>query len=455
MPRRPDRIPAALLALALAAAAQEARAQGDWTADAAGVTHHIALDALPPPFASRSSSNAPSVISRPSGAELHVPPGFTVQRFAERLAAPRVIRVAPNGDIFVAESIAGRIRLLRAADGAANPAVNRVFATDLDLPFGIAFYPPGPDPQFIYIAENNDVVRFPYQSGDLQPRGPPQTVVAQLSPTAGHHWTRDIAFSADGRQMFVSIGSGSNDAEEMRPLDAEALRARAAKAAPGTPPGAAWGPEQRRAVVMTYTPDGQGARYYATGLRNCAGLAVHPTTGDVWCATNERDGMGNNLPPDYVTRVTDGGFYGWPWYYIGNHEDPWHAHERPDLAGHVALPDVLIQPHSAPLGMTFYQGSGPAAFGPGYAGDAFVALHGSWNRTVRTGYKVVRIHLHNGVPDADEGYEDFMTGFVVDDDHVWGRPVDVAVAHDGALLVTEDANGTIWRIARSGAAAGG
>jgi glucose/arabinose dehydrogenase len=198
---------------------------------------------------------------------------------------------------------------------------------------------------------------------------------------------------------------------------------------------------------MVYAPDGSAGRFYATGLRNCAGLGVQPQTGDVWCATNERDGLGDNLPPDYVTRVTDGGFYGWPWFYIGAHEDPAHLHQRPDLAGSVTVPDVLIQPHSAPLGMTFYTGAGLAAFGADYQGDAFVALHGSWNRAIRTGYKLVRIRLHDGVPTSGAAYEDFMTGFVAGEDYVWGRPVGVAVAHDGALLVTEDANGTIWRIA--------
>ncbi len=440
---------AGVLALGLAGPVQAqdpGHAQdGDWRGDAPGVMHSIAPDALPPPFATRSSSNTPSVIARPAGAMPRVPPGFTVGLFAEGLNAPRIVRVAPNGDIFVAESQSGRIRVLRAADGAARPTLNRLFASGLDLPFGMAFYPPGPDPHFLYIAENNAVLRFPYQSGDLSPRGPAQTVIAKLSPTSGHHWTRDIAFSADGRRMFVSIGSGSNDAEDLPKLDPAALRRHEAE----TAPGAAWGSEERRGAVLEFSPDGTAGRFYATGLRNCVDLAIHPQTGDVWCSTNERDGLGDDLPPDYVTRVTAGAFYGWPWYYIGPHPDPQHPNARPDLAGRVAVPDVLIQPHSAPLAMTFYQGSGSATLGPQYQGDAFVALHGSWNRARRTGYKVVRIHLHDGVPGSG-GYEDFMTGFVADDDHVWGRPVGVAVAHDGALLVTEDGNGTIWRIAPNG-----
>jgi glucose/arabinose dehydrogenase len=445
-----------LLAIALAAPAHAqssapagapfGTSSGDWRADAPGKMHRIVLDALPPPFASNSSNNTPSVVAQPPSARLRVPPGFAVQRFAEGLNAPRIVRVAPNGDIFVAESLAGRIRVLRAADGASRPTLNTVFASGLDLPFGIAFYPPGPDPRFIYVANNNAVIRFPYQSGDLQARGAAETVVAPLSPTTGYHWTRDIAFSADGQHMFVSIGSNSNDAEDMTPIGPEALREHIAR----TAPGAAWGPEERRAVVVDYAPDGGGGRLYATGLRNCVGLAIQPRTGNVWCSTNERDDMGDNLPPDYATRVAAGAFFGWPWYYIGPHEDPRHAHQRPDLAGKITLPDVLIQPHSAPLGMTFYASTGPAAFGADYQGDAFVALHGSWNRATRTGYKIVRIHLQNGVPAAGAGYQDFMTGFVAGDDNVWGRPVGVAVAHDGALLVTEDGNGTIRRIAPTG-----
>jgi glucose/arabinose dehydrogenase len=424
-----------------------AKAQsGDWREDGPGVTHRITLDALPPPFTSRSSSNSPSVVGRPAGATLHVPSGFHVQLFADGLSGPRMVRVAPNGDIFVAESMSGRIKLLRADDGAARPTLNRVFASGLDLPFGMAFYPPGPNPQYLYVAENNAIVRFAYRSGDVAPLGRPQTVVASLSPTSGHHWTRDIAFSADGRRMFVSIGSGSNDAEDLRPMSPAALSQHIAD----TAPGAAWGPEERRAAVLEFSPDGTAARFYATGLRNCVGLAIQPRTNDVWCSTNERDGLGDNLPPDYATRVPAGAFYGWPWYYIGSHPDPRHANERPDLAGSVAQPDVLIQPHSAPLGMVFYQSGGPASFGPQYQGDAFVALHGSWNRAQRTGYKIVRIHLQDGIPQPGAGYQDFLTGFVADDDHVWGRPVGVAVAHDGALLVTEDGNGTLWRISPDG-----
>jgi glucose/arabinose dehydrogenase len=263
---------------------------------------------------------------------------------------------------------------------------------------------------------------------------------------SGGHWTRDVVFSPDGRRMFVSIGSASDNAPRLSGKSAGEIRAW--EGAHGL--GAAWGDEENRADVLAFSPDGGGARSFANGVRNCVGLAVQPQTGDLWCSTNERDGLGDDLPPDFVTRVRDGAFYGWPWYYIGAHEDPRHKGERPDLAAKVTVPDVLLQPHSAPLAMNFYDApaSGTATFPAEYRGDGFVALHGSWNRSKRTGYKVIRIHLDNGAPNGV--YQDFMTGFVVDDRKVWGRPVGVAVAHDGALLVSEDGNGTIWRIAYVG-----
>ena len=193
--------------------------------------------------------------------------------------------------------------------------------------------------------------------------------------------------------------------------------------------------------MLAFDPDGKRPGVFATGIRNCVGLATHPVTGDLYCSTNERDGLGDNLVPDYVTRVREGAFYGWPWFYIGNNEDPKHRGERTDLKGKITVPDVLLQAHSASLGLTFYNGN---QFPPEYSGDGFAAEHGSWNRSKRTGYKVVRIRMKDGVPTGE--YQDFVTGFVVDDSSVWGRPVGVAVAHDGALLVSEDANGTIWRI---------
>jgi glucose/arabinose dehydrogenase len=375
-----------------------------------------------------------------------VPPGFTVRKFASGLQNPRLMRVAPNGDIFIAETGADRIRVLRTVDGADAPSDNQIFAEGLDRPFGIAFYPPGKNPQWVYVANNNSLVRFPYHNGDLQSRGAPQVILPHLVDGNGGHSTRDVAFSRNGKRMFITVGSGSNVAENMRKKSPAEISTW--EATNGL--GAAWGAETHRADILVTDPEGHAPlRAYATGIRNGVTMAVDPQTGGIWVATNERDALGDDLVPDYVTRVTPGGFYGWPWYYLGDHEDPRHAGERPDLAGKVSVPDVLLQSHSAPLELTFYTAThGAAVFPAEYRGDVFVALHGSWNRTLRTGYKVVRVRLDHGVPTGE--YDDFLTGFVVDNNSVWGRPVGVAVAHDGALLVTEDGNHTVWRIAYTG-----
>jgi len=414
-----------------------AAAYGDWRSDAPGVRRKITEADLPAPGASRSAANASSVVARREGALPKAPEGFAVSLFASGLNQPRVVRVAPNGDVFVAESAAGRVTVFSAADGAAKAASAAPFATGLHRPFGIAFYPPGPDPRFVYVAETDRVVRFPYGGGETKAAGPAEVVVPAL-PAGRGHWTRDLAFSADGKTLFVSVGSASNAADEMPDAPPEGVAAFAAKHAPG----AAWGAEDNRANVLAFDPDGGGMKVLATGLRNCAGLTVQPQSGALWCAVNERDALGDDLPPDYATSVKPGAFYGWPWFYIGDHEDPRLKGRRADLAKSVTVPDVLIQAHSAPLGIAFYDG---AQFPAGYHGDAFVALHGSWNRARRTGYKVVRLPFKDGAPTGE--YEDFLTGFVADEASVWGRPVDVAVAHDGALLVTDDAGGAVWRVA--------
>jgi glucose/arabinose dehydrogenase len=449
MPRRVGQIAIAIGVICIGGAATFAAdpprlltgqaAYGDWKADAPGVRRKITAADVPAPYATPAVRETARVIAQPPDARLSVPAGFSVTLFADHLEVPRAIRVAPNGDIFVAESRAGRVRVLRAADGAAKPDQNEVFASGLDQPFGIAFYPPGPDPHFVYVATTGSVVRFPYNSGDLQAGGPVETIVPDLVASGGGHWTRDVAFSADGKRMFVSVGSGSNVAEAMPKNPPEGWVAE-------HPLGPAWGNEAGRADVLVFDPQGQGRRIFAAGIRNCVGLAVEPKTGDVWCSTNERDGLGDNLPPDYLTQVREGAFYGWPWYYIGNHEDPRHQGERPDLASKITVPDVLIQPHSAPLEMAFYEGG---MFPVDYRGSAFAALHGSWNRHLRTGYKIVRAIVKDGAPTGE--YEDFVTGFVTEDGSVWGRPVGVATAKDGALLFSEDGNGTIWRVSYSGA----
>jgi glucose/arabinose dehydrogenase len=413
---------------------------GDYRSDVPGKRHRIAVADLPAPFASPSVRNGPSVVDPPEGATPHVPPRFGVALFAKGLDNPRLVRVAPNGDVFVAESSAGRVRLLRSSDGAAAPDRVEAFAEGLDRPFGMAFYPRGDDPQWLYVANTDSIVRFPYRRGDLHASGPAQTILPRLTGQSGGHWTRDVAFSLDGKTMYVSIGSGSNVAEGA-PARTPSENAAWDKAH-GV--GAEWGDETNRADVLAFDPEGHGGSIFAAGIRNCVGMAVGGS-GDLWCATNERDGLGDNLVPDYVTRVAAHAFFGWPWYYLGANEDPRHAGERPDLRDHVTVPDVLLQPHSAPLQMAFYDG---AMFPDEYRGDAFVACHGSWNRAARTGPKVVRVAMRDGTPTGD--YEDFMTGFVVDAEHVWGRPVGVAVAHDGSLLVTEDGNGTMWRVRYTG-----
>jgi glucose/arabinose dehydrogenase len=435
---------------AAAPAAATSGDPGDWHHAAPGMRHSVVIADLPAPYATASSGNGPKVVSKPGNAVLSVPAGFTVKVFASDLKGPRLLRMAPNGDIFVAETQTGRIHVLRAADGADAPTIDQVYADGLDAPFGIGFYPNDGNPKWIYVANNNSVVRFAYQAGDTRARGEPQTVVAHLCDGTGGHSTRDVAFSSDGARMFISVGSGSNVAEGMETKSPREIREW--EAAHGF--GAAWGAEENRANILVTDPEGrQPLRRFATGIRNGVGLAVNPATGDLWTSTNERDGLGDNLVPDYLTHVEEGKFYGWPWYYMGSHEDPRHAGERPDLVGKVTVPDVPVQPHSASLEMVFYTGvSGPAVFPAEYRGDIFAAFHGSWNRSNRTGYKVVRVLFKDGVPTGQ--YEDFLTGFVVDGRSVWGRPVGVAVAHDGALLVTEDGNDTVLRISYGGNSAG-
>ncbi len=421
----------------------------DWTQDRPGRAHRIDLAHLPAPYATSAASNPPKVVPRPPNARLKVPAGFRVEEFATGLEEPRTMRLAPNGDIFVAETRAGRIVVLRSTGAGTKATVISTFAGDLLNPFGMQFYPHD-RPQWLYVAETNRVVRYPYQSGEVVASGAPQTVVSELAPDAeGGHITRDLVFTPDERRMFVSVGSGSNVAEQMPKKTAAEVRAWQAQRALG----AAWSEETNRADVLVFDVDAGGGvsgagRVYAAGLRNCAGLTIQPATGDLWCTVNERDLLGDNLVPDYSTRVREGGFYGWPWYYMGSHEDPRLKGERPDLAGKVLEPDVPYQSHSAPLNLIFYTASsGSAAFPSEYVGDGFAVLHGSWNRAVRTGYKVVRVRMHDGVPTGE--YDDFLVGFIVDNDDVWGRPVGALENRDGALLISEDGGNVIYRISHA------
>jgi glucose/arabinose dehydrogenase len=421
-------------------------ALGDWTTDKPGVTRKIAAGDIPKPNQAESVRNNSIVDDRPANAKLSVPAGFAVTEFFDDLDGPRTIRTAPNGDIFVAESRIGRVRVLRPSADGAKPASVETFAEGLTNAFGIAFYPAA-NPQWIYIGETNRVVRYPYKAGDMKAGGPPDIIVGKIAETVGGHTTRDIAFTKDGSRMLVSVGSQSNVAEGMMDKKPTADLVSWEK---DNGLGGSWGKEAGRASVISFTPDGKDRKAFANGIRNCVGLNQNPATGDIYCSTNERDTLGNNLVPDYLTRVQDGHFYGWPWYYMGDNEDPRLAGQRPDLKGKVTVPDVLFQSHSAALQTTFYPADikGASAFPAEYRGDAFVALHGSWNRAPRTGYKVVRVKLDKGVPTGE--YQDFLTGFVIDQEKVWGRPVGVAVMKDGSLLVSEDGNSTIWRVAYTG-----
>src|SRR5436305_11508385 len=310
-------------------------ALGDWTTDAPGVRRKITLADLAMPFETPSANNFPRVVRRPQGAWPKAPEGFKVTEFATRLVEPRVIVRAPNGDLFLAESRANRIRVFRDADGDGKPDVNRVFATGLNRPFGIAFYPVGPEPRYVYVGNTDSVVRFPYKNGDTKASGEAEPIVKDIpsgneSVGGGGHWTRDLEFSPDGRTLYVSVGSRSNVDDDDR--------------------------EKRRAMILAFDPDGKNERVFASGLRNPVGLATHPVTKQLWASVNERDGLGDHLVPDYITHVEEGGFYGWPWFYMGGHTDERAVDPRPELKGRVITPDVLVQTHSASLGMVIYTG---------------------------------------------------------------------------------------------------
>jgi glucose/arabinose dehydrogenase len=389
----------------------------DFRFEKPGTFRKITLKDLPVPYATQSAANGPKKVPRPENAWPQVPPGFRVEQYATSLDDPRLIRTAPKGDFFVAQSRGGVIRVFRGITKDGRPDRVEIFAEGLNRPFGINFFPPGPNPQWVYVGNTDAVVRFPYQNGDLKARGPAQKIVDL--PANESHWTRDIQFSPDGKKMFVSVGSAANvDDADTTPA------------------------EKDRADILEFNPDGSGMRIYAYGIRNAVGLAIDAKTGELWCSVNERDALGDNLVPDYITRVQEGGFYGWPWWYMGGHQDPRLAGKHPELKDRVITPDVILNPHNASLEMTFYTGT---QFPVQYRGDIFAAEHGSWNRTVRVGYELIRVPVQQSGRASGE-YEDFMTGFVVDNGHVWGRPVGVTVAPDGSLLVTDDASGSIWRI---------
>jgi len=393
----------------------------DFKREQPGTVRKITAADLPKPYATSSSRNQAQIVARPEGAMPAAPAGFTVQLYATRLNNPREIRTAPNGDLFVAESDPGQIEVFRGV-ASGKPESGGVFVTGLEQPFGMAFYPPGPNPQWLYVGNTGSVVRFPYKNGDLKASGKPEVVLADIPSggrlTGGGHWTRDLAFSLDGKRLFVSVGSATNVDD------------------PDTNKG-----EFHRADILVATPNGKNETVYASGIRNPVGIAIQPETGILWTSVNERDELGDNLVPDYITHVQEGGFYGWPWFYIGGNQDPRHAGKHPELKSKVIVPDLLLQPHDASLELTFYEGS---RFPKEYKGDIFAAEHGSWNKAVRTGYEVVRVPLKGGKAGGE--YEDFLTGFVNPNGDVWGRPVGVAVASDGSLMVTDDGSNSIWRV---------
>jgi glucose/arabinose dehydrogenase len=466
-----------LIALfALSAAAQQPLLTGqaaftDYAQQQPGVRHKITLADLPAPNPAEAVNNTAHIIVRPEGAWPTAPPGFKVTLYAGgdtkpmqradntqhmRLSSgtftmPRLIRFAPNGDLFLADSGAGTLFVLRGVSPDGKAQTVEKFATGLDHPFGIAFYPAN-DPQWVYVGNATTIQRFAYHSGDLHATGAPQTIVPDIPGYAqlmgGGHWTRDVVFTADGKHMLVSVGSGSNvDDADTHPR------------------------EFHRADVLEYTPDGKFIEVYAHGIRNCVGEAINPQTHSLWCSVNERDNLGNHLVPDYVTSVPEGSFFGWPWYYMGGHRDPRLPDpcangtgpnmqlsqpldpsqgancKHEDISKTVRTPDVLVQPHMASLEMNFYPDR-KLNFPAQYEGGAFAAEHGSWNRKNRAGYNVIFIPMKNG--HATGEYDDFLDGFVTKDGQVWGRPVGVAVAPDGSLFVTDDGSRSVWHVAYTG-----
>jgi len=393
----------------------------------------ILLQQLPPPFATPWFRKPTRVVAMPDGHTLTVPDGFSVNVFARDLQLPRFMALAPNGDVLLSEPFrgAGRITVLRDADQDGVAEIRETFATGLNRPFGLALWK-----SYLYIGNNDSVVRVAYAPGQVTASGPPEKVIdlppsdaaldrdtaerlhIDLSQTRGYnHWTRNVVFNPAGTKMYVTVGSSTNATPEEDP---------------------------RRAAIGEYNPDGSGHRIFASGLRNPVGLAWFPGTSTLWTAVNERDHLGDDLVPDFITSVRDGAFYGWPYAYIGRHVDPTVKTPRPDLVVTAIAPDVLLPSHAAALGLLFYTGS---QFPAAYRSSAFVALHGSINRSKLSGYSVVRIPFRNGKPSGPP--EDFLTGFVARDDEekqAWGRPVGLLQLPDGSLLVSDDGGNRIWRV---------
>jgi glucose/arabinose dehydrogenase len=368
---------------------------------------------LPEPFATPSVRNSARVVPKPDNAQLQVPAGFAVSVYADNLEGPRTMIYAPNGDLFVAQSRVGSVIILRDTNNDGNPDTRSVYADGLNGVFGMAFHD-----GYLYLGRTDSIVRYRYRDGDLKAQGTAEKIVDL--PTGGHS-TRNIIFSRDGKKMYVAVGSASNKSD---------------------------GEDPRRAAVNEYNPDGTGHRVFASGLRNPVALTLQPGTDTIWVSVNERDTLGDDLVPDYITSVKDGGFYGWPYSYIGSHYDPEHQGKRPDLVQRAIVPDVLLPAHAAAVGLTFYTGT---QFPERYRNGAFVGLHGSWNRSRLSGYRVVFVPFQNGKPSGPP--EDFLTGWIINDGNpgtTWGRPVSPFVAKDGSLLVSDDAGNKIWRVRYTG-----
>ena len=408
-----------VVALAAVACGQKNREANKSQQAAAGppASHYeIKPSDLPAPKIENEVNNGPKVIARPEGAKLTMPAGFEISTFAEGgFTRPRWMALAPNGDVFVADSMGGKVVILRDANSDGVAEERSTFAEGLNEPFGIAFWH-----DYVYVGNTDAITRYHYKPGQMKADGPAEKIADLPGKGYREHWTRNILFSPDAKKMYVTVGSESNVDVEANPM---------------------------RATITEFNPDGTGKRTYASGTRNPIGLAWLPGTRTMWAAVQERDRIGDDLPPDYVTAIKEGGFYGWPYAYAGGVEDPRHKGERPDLVKKTITGDVLIQAHSAILGLTFYEGK---MFPKEYRGDVFVALHGSWNRTRRTGYKIIRIRFKNGKPVG--GYEDFLTGWLLDENRreVWGRPVGLLVLSDGSMLITDDGANKIWRVTYQG-----